>query len=501
MKRLMWTLPLLAIVVGALSSFMFFQATNSLLRALGERDSPTLATSQSLVFDFQQLADGIKSAVAAADKDALQAAKAHAQRLREHLQPLKAQADQAAAVTQIERGLDTYLGAAMRVAGILMDHQAGDVGEAAQAMQAAHASLTQLLVTHKQAAQQALDAHIEAAHDRTRQGLAASVLAYVLILSLSLWVSRHQLRALMHQLGSTPEEAAHIVQRIASGDLSQPVRVKAEDEGSLLDAMRRMQEQLAHVIGDVHQAAHAVRLASGEIHDGNQALADRSARQATHLQSSAASVEQLTASVRHNADSAEQAQVLAAQASQQADAGSQAVSHAVSTMNEVAERARKIVEITALIDGIAFQTNILALNAAVEAARAGEHGRGFNVVAGEVRTLAQRAAAASKEIKTLIEDSAHRIEQGAQHVNAAGAAMDELVQAVHRVGQHITHISEASCQQRAGIDLVNQAVAELDASTHENHALVEQAAQAARALQDVAHQLSDSVGQFKLAQS
>ncbi|MFT3859013.1 MAG: methyl-accepting chemotaxis protein [Aquabacterium sp.] len=286
--------------------------------------------------------------------------------------------------------------------------------------------------------------------------------------------------------------------RIAAGDLSEPIALKPGSEGSLLHAMKSMQGQLSDVIGGVHHAVTEVSHAVDALSQGNQALAERTMRQAASLQASASSVEEITASVRHNAESAEHARELAQQSSRQAESGSRAVADAVGTMSEVSQRARKIVEITALIDGIAFQTNILALNAAVEAARAGEQGRGFSVVAGEVRVLAQRAAAASREIKSLIEDSARHIETGAQHVNAAGAAMDELVASVRRVGEYIEHISTASQEQRQGIELVNHAVSELESDTQQNHVMVEEAGQAARALQDVARELGRAVGQFKL---
>jgi len=303
----------------------------------------------------------------------------------------------------------------------------------------------------------------------------------------------------LRQLGGSPAQATRIVQRIADGDLSQPIVLRPDTQGSLLHAMNAMQDQLSQVIGNVNHAVAEVRYAVDGISRGNHALAERSQRQAASLQASAASVDEITASVRRNAESAGQARELAQQASAQADIGSRAVANAVGTMSEISERARKIVEITTLIDGIAFQTNILALNAAVEAARAGEQGRGFSVVAGEVRVLAQRAGAASKEIKALIDDSAKRIEIGAVHVNAAGASMDELVASVRRVNEYIEGISTASIEQRQGIELVNRAVSELDASTQENHVMVEQAGQAAQALQGVARQLGDAVGQFKLA--
>ncbi|MES2091259.1 MAG: methyl-accepting chemotaxis protein [Pseudomonadota bacterium] len=498
MKRLIWMLPLLAIVIGALTSYFFYRSTTQLLTGLGSVDSPAVNQTQSLIFDLNSVADGFKSAVVAADKAALEPALQKADKFRQDVQVYAAVDGHAEFAAQIGSGFETYLKAAGRVTGILLDGQAGDVAEAAQAMQSALATLDTSLHQRKAAAQQALDGHIAQTQSLANRGFVFSVLASLLTLALSLCVSWWSVRHVMKQLGGQPEEATRIVQRLAGGDLSEPVQLKDLDGGSLLYAMRGMQAQLARVIGDVRSAVQQVHHAADDISHGNEALADRSSRQAASLQASATSIDQLTVSVRHNAESAEQARGVASRASQNADAGSRAVADAVSTMGEISERARKIVEITSLIDGIAFQTNILALNAAVEAARAGEQGRGFSVVASEVRILAQRAGAAAKDIKLLIDDSAQRIEVGARHVNAAGAAMDELVASVKQVGEHIDHIAAASTQQRAGIEQVNSAVAELDASTQQNQVLVEQAGTAAQALQDVARQLGDAVGQFRL---
>ena len=498
MKRLIWMLPLLAIVLGAFTSYLFSHSTSRLLQDLGSVDSPAVAQTQSLIFDLTNVADGFKSAVAAADKTALDAVTQKANQFKADLQRYAAVPGRAAAAAQIDQQFEAYFKASNQVAGIMLDGQPGDVGEAAQAMQAALGTLQTGLNRQKDEAKQALDTHIEDTQALVQRGFLASVVTSLLTLGLSLGVSWQSVRALMKQLGGKPEEATRIVQRIAGGDLSEPVQLHDNSQTSLLYAMKGMQAQLADVIGDVRQAVGQVHRAADEISEGNQTLAERSLRQAASLQASASSIDELTASVRSNADSASQAHALASRASHDADTGGRAVAQAVDAMGQISERARKIAEITTLIDGIAFQTNILALNAAVEAARAGEQGRGFTVVAGEVRTLAQRAGAAAKEIKTLIEDSTERIEAGARHVNAAGDAMNHLVDSVKQVGQFIAHISTASADQRQGIEQVNHAVAELDTSTQQNHALVEQAGQAAQALQSVAQQLDAAVGKFRL---
>ncbi len=501
MKRLIWTLPLLAIVAGALTSLVFYRSSTQLLGGLGHEDSPALGHAQSLIFDLTSVADGLKSAVAAADKAALEGAKARAGKFREDLAAYGKVPGRAEPAAQLSKDFEAYMGSALQVADIMLDGKAGDATASAQAMQGAYAALDKALKEQKEAARAALDAHIADAQAVAQRGFAASVVASLLTLGLSALVAWWSVRTLMGQLGGKPEEATRIVRRIAGGDLSQPVQLQHAGADSLLHAMGGMQDRLADVIGDVRAAVTHVNRAAGEISHGNQSLAERSERQAESLRASAASVDELTASVRRNAESAEQAQSLAERARVDAEAGSHAMSDAVATMGEVSERARKIVEITALIDGIAFQTNILALNAAVEAARAGEQGRGFSVVAGEVRTLAQRAGVAAKDIRALIDDSAERIETGARHVNTAGAAMADLVDSVRKVGEFIALISGASAEQRTGIEQVNHAVSELDATTQQNHALVAQAGHASQALLSVARQLDEVVGRFRLAAS
>jgi methyl-accepting chemotaxis protein len=498
MKRLIWMLPLLAIVMGAVTSFLFYRSTEQLLTGLGTVDSPSLNQTQSLIFDLNTVTDGFKSAVVTADKATLDATLEKVATFRQHVKDYASVPGQTEAASQISKGFEAYIQACTKVTAILLDGQAGDPGEAAAAMQASLTTLQRALTARKTAAQQALDAHIAKAQSLAQRGFMFNVATSLLTLALAVGVSRWSVRHLMKQLGGAPEDATRIVQRLASGNLSEPVQLSEGTPGSLLHAMQGMQTQLASVIGGVRQAVQQVHQAADGISQGNETLTESCARQTASLQASASSIEALNISVRDNAQSAEQARAVASQANQNADAGSRAVADAVSTMGEISERARKIVEITALIDGIAFQTNILALNAAVEAARAGEQGRGFSVVAGEVRTLAQRAGSAAKDIKALIDDSAQRIEVGAHHVNAAGAAMEDLVASVKQVSEHIANIAAASRLQQAGIDQVNSAVADLDASTQQNHQVVEQAVLAAQALQSVARQLGDAVGQFRL---
>ena len=293
--------------------------------------------------------------------------------------------------------------------------------------------------------------------------------------------------------------AVHVARRVANGDLSTKVIVESEDEtGQLLAALRDMNESLVRIVGEVRAGTNTITTASSEIAQGNMDLSSRTEDQASSLQMTASSMEELTSTVKHNADNAAQANKLAATASEVAVRGGTVVSQVVETMGSINESAKKIVDIIGVIDGIAFQTNILALNAAVEAARAGEQGRGFAVVASEVRNLAQRSAAAAKEIKALISDSVEKVGTGAKLVDQAGATMDEVVSSVRHVTDIISEIAAASNEQTAGIEQINQAIIQMDNVTQQNAALVEEAASAATSLQEQARNLSTVVSVFKL---
>ncbi|MFZ6647015.1 methyl-accepting chemotaxis protein [Undibacterium sp. TJN25] len=296
-------------------------------------------------------------------------------------------------------------------------------------------------------------------------------------------------------------KAVDTAQRVAEGDLTGNIQVESKDEtGMLTQALKDMNGSLVRIVGQVRIGTDTIATASGEIASGNMDLSSRTESQASSLEETASSMEELTSTVKHNADNARQANKLAESASEVASKGGSVVSQVVDTMGEINESARKIVDIISVIDGIAFQTNILALNAAVEAARAGEQGRGFAVVASEVRNLAQRSAAAAKEIKTLIGNSVEKVETGSRLVEQAGATMDEVVASVKRVSDIISEITSASQEQSAGIEQVNQAITQMDEVTQQNAALVEQAAAAAGSLQDQAAELANVVGIFKLNQ-
>lgn len=302
---------------------------------------------------------------------------------------------------------------------------------------------------------------------------------------------------------TTPiNQAVSIAETIASGDLTREFSAQSTDEtGKLIQALHEMNSSLVNIVGEVHSGVSTIMHATGEISQGNLDLSARTEAQAGALEETASSMEELTSTVKQNADNARQADKMAQQATEVAIKGGQAVSQVVDTMEAINASSKKIVDIISVIDGIAFQTNILALNAAVEAARAGEQGRGFAVVASEVRNLAQRSAAAAKEIKELIGDSVDKVETGSRQVDVAGLTMNEVVKSIKQVTDIMGEITSASQEQSQGIDQINTVIIEMDNTTQQNAALVEEAAAASKALSDQSNNLMSVVSAFKINDS
>jgi len=296
------------------------------------------------------------------------------------------------------------------------------------------------------------------------------------------------------------QQAVTLAAKVADGDLRSTIDVQGRDEtAQLLQALTRMNSNLARIVGEVRLGSDSIATGSSQIAVGNADLSQRTEEQASNLQQTTATMEQLAGAVRANAETAAHANQVASDASGAATKGGQLVGHVVSTMQDIAHASKRIADIIGTIDGIAFQTNILALNAAVEAARAGEQGRGFAVVASEVRSLAQRSAEAAKEIKLLISASVEKVDVGARQVDEAGASMVEIVAQVQRVSQLIGDISNATTAQSTGISQVGEAVTQLDQVTQQNAALVEESAAAAESLKQQAVMLATTVDSFKLA--
>ncbi|HEY0824174.1 MAG TPA: methyl-accepting chemotaxis protein [Ramlibacter sp.] len=387
-----------------------------------------------------------------------------------------------------------------RLADDAIDTSTGDVSTGAMMMQNADSqyqamvkNLDELVQFEKKLAQESYESAATASRTASFLLLAILLVAVAASVIAALLMSRAIVRPL-HQ-------AIRAAEQIAVGDLSTDVRVRGQDEtADLLRALADMTHNLRQLVGEVAGGAHMVADTSAQIAQGNQDLSQRTEEQASTLEETASSMEELTSTVSLNAQNARQASQLAMGASDVARRGGQVVGQVVSTMAGISESSRKIGDIIGVIDGIAFQTNILALNAAVEAARAGEQGRGFAVVAAEVRNLAQRSAAAAKEIKGLIGESVDKVDTGAKLVDNAGKTMDEIVASVKKVSDLIAEIAAASEEQDAGIQQVNTAVTQMDQVVQQNASLVEEAAAATESMKSQAAALLQMVARFKLGE-
>jgi methyl-accepting chemotaxis protein len=332
------------------------------------------------------------------------------------------------------------------------------------------------------------------AHDFHLWMLTLCVVSLLIGIVVATIITRHIRKA----LGAEPDDVKALASAVDRGELFHDVQLRSGDNDSIMAVLAKMSDNLRTTVSEVRDTAQGLSQISTQISHGNQMLAGRTAEQAGALEKTASTMEQLTSAVKQNADNAHQANQLAMNASNIAVKGGAIVGDVVETMNSINTSSRKIVDIIGVIEGIAFQTNILALNAAVEAARAGEQGRGFAVVATEVRSLAQRSAAAAKEVKTLIDDSVARVDNGTRLVEHAGATMQEIVSSVRKVTDMVGDITTACHEQHLGIEEVNHAIASMDQVRQKNLTMVREASEEVQALQDQADHLNQAVGVFKM---
>ena len=500
-KRRIWALPVISTIIfgiGVAVSAGFASRALDSIHTTESIDYPVLDLSKALAAEIEDVTIGLRDAVSEGDKARLAQVDAQAAKVRERFAKLARIAGMADAGQQLGKDFDAYYAPAVASAKIMLEMEQGDTQATVARMQGALATLNADVAKFGTVAQQRFAGGIARSENSVRTVLTVTVAAALAVIAALALVSWFVVRTIWHQLGGEPEYARTIARAVAAGDLSMDIRLEAGDHSSLLAALHEMRERLAGMVAGIKSSAATIADASVEIAGGNADLAGRTEAQAGSLEHTACAMEALTDTVRTNAANAGQANQLVLSASGIATRGGEVVGNVVSTMGAINASARQIVEIIATIDGIAFQTNILALNAAVEAARAGEQGRGFAVVAGEVRTLAQRSAAAAKEIKGLIGDSVAKIDAGSVLVDQAGATMEQIVDAVRKVHDIMAGISDAGQRQRDGIEQIGRAIDDMDQMTRQNAALVEQASAAAASLTEQTGQLSGALAVFKL---
>ncbi|AXF23434.1 methyl-accepting chemotaxis protein [Burkholderia pyrrocinia] len=399
-------------------------------------------------------------------------------------------------VAEIVRIETSYGPVALRIVGLAQtgkkDEAIADIDDHCRPLLAQLVRATDAYATYTHERERAIAQEFADRYATERNLLAGICLIAVAIAACGgLWLTRK----ITVPIGS----AVDVARTVANGDLGSRIQVSGNDETrDLLEALRTMNERLIGIVGRVRDSSNSIAHAVGEIASGNLDLSQRTEEQAASLQETAATMEEFTSTVRLNAENAQQASTLASNASDVAQRGSSVVGRVVDTMTEIGHSSSKIADITGIIEGIAFQTNILALNAAVEAARAGEQGRGFAVVASEVRSLAQRSSTAAKEIKELISASVQTIQDGSALAGEAGKTMSDVTQAVARVTDIMGEIAAASAEQSRGIDQVNLTITQMDETTQQNAALVEQAAAASKSLEAQGRELSETVAAFRM---
>ena len=501
-KRRIWALPLISTVifgVGLSVSAYFSTMAITSIKTTESIDYPALDRSKVVQSDVQGIIETFKQAVGEGDKKGVDVAEDSAKKIREKIKQLGEVPGQKELANRLSGEFDVYYAPALSVTRIMLGIDQGDTQAAIGQMQPALKTLEDDLSATVDKAQKQFSDGVDQSGNNVRTVLYSVILAGILATLALGVVSYFVVRTIWQQLGGEPEYAREIASAVAAGDLSMDILVDANDTNSLLSALKGMRDKLQGMVKDIKMSADTIKDASAEIASGNSDLSSRTESQASSLEETSSSMETLTDTVKQNAANANQAYQLVESASAFAVKGGEVVSQVVATMTDINQSSNKIVDIISVIDGIAFQTNILALNAAVEAARAGEQGRGFAVVASEVRSLAQRSAAAAKEIKQLIGDSVEKVSAGSVLVDQAGKTMDDIVSSVSRVTSIMSEITSASREQSAGIQEISIAIGQMDDMTQQNSALVEEAAAAAESLNHQADQLTHALDVFKLS--
>ncbi|HET9448718.1 MAG TPA: methyl-accepting chemotaxis protein [Steroidobacteraceae bacterium] len=499
-KHRMWLLPAMTAVIVALGIAVASHFTARTLAALRNAEHvqyPIVEALRSMHNDLLDIQELLQRAVAEGDAAVIASADQRAVSIRTTLQGLVA-FDQNSFAPRLQEAFDQYYSAATSATRILLGSQSGDSASAIAHMQERSESLLGQLHEAQGKAVGDFRALLGDGAQSVQHNLMVSLsLGLVMIVALGAgsWVL---LGSVFRNLGGEPELAVETVRSIASGDFTTAVKLRPGDETSLLHGIESLRKRLGTLIQDVRSTSLAVDAAAADISSGIERLTQRSSEQAASLEETAQSMEQMTVTVKRNADNAHIASQLATEARDQAERGGNVAGRAVSAMAEINTSSQRIADIIGVIDAIAFQTNLLALNAAVEAARAGEQGRGFAVVASEVRDLAQRSATAAREIKGLIQDSVAKVQDGSRLVDESGMRLNDIVAAAKKVADIIGEISAASQEQANGLGQVNHAIMQMDESTQRNVEMARQTACVAGSITAQAKALIDLMAVFKI---
>ncbi len=501
-KHRIWLLPIMtAVIVSAgiaINSRITTHASEGLAR-VEKVQYPTVEAIRSLRADVTKIQEALQQAVAEGDQTAIKTAEEHAAAIKVTLNQLRTlDGGDHGLAEKLGTQFDNYYVSATRATRVLLNLDKGDSATVVASMQMNAQALTSLLAATNDKALADFRALLAGGADDVRSTLRVSMIAagiMLFTLGIGSWIL---INSVFGSLGGEPEEAAEIVRRIAGGDFTAQVAVQNGDTSSLLHGIATLRTKLGDLIRDVHRSSAAVDTAAVDMNQAVGQLSARTAGQAASLEQTASSMEQMTETVKQNADNARHASELASATRNQAEAGGQVVNRAITAMSEINASSKRIADISGVIDEIAFQTNLLALNAAVEAARAGEQGRGFAVVAIEVRNLAQRSGTAAREIKTLIQDSVAKVQDGSTLVDESGRHLNDIVKSVKKVADIIREISAASQEQANGLEQVNTAVMQMDQMTQQNSAMADETSSVATTMTNQAKQLLDIVGVFRI---
>jgi methyl-accepting chemotaxis protein len=498
-KHRIWLLPIMTAVLLALGIAVnshFTSRTSAALKTVEHVQYPTVEALRAMREDVVDIQELLQRTVAEGDTSVIAAADQNAQSVRETLQDLGR--NDSTYASDLRQAFEGYYSAATAATRIMLGSQTGDSSTAIAEMQKTSAALLALLQQRQDRAVQDFRALLADSTRNVERSLMVSLglgMVMIFMLGAGSWVL---IGSVYRSLGGEPELAVETVRSIAAGDFTTAVKLHPRDESSLLHGIEALRQRLGTLILDVRRTSRTVDTAATDIDSGIERLTLRTSDQAASLEETAQSMEEMTVTVKRNADNARTANQFATEARAQAERGGTVAARAVAAMTEINTSSRRIADIIGVIDEIAFQTNLLALNAAVEAARAGEQGRGFAVVASEVRSLAQRSATAAREIKDLIQDSVAKVQDGSRLVDESGRHLHDIVAAATKVADIIAEISGASQQQASGLEQVNHAIIQMDEFTQRNAEMAQQTSSVAASMTSQAKALKDLISLFKI---